>query len=397
MAPEIVKSRIMVCTYKTETPIALPMTEQEIQPLPVMAIDKERGQVYLVNAGNKTVYKIDASALKIKTTYPGNVLALSKNGQKLFVFMPNNKPGGSYIYMYDTVSGAMVRYNLYSQVPGPYPGIAMQVLPNLTRLYWSMVFDFSSFKRSNLQCYEVDAAANRMKLILPANPAFEQSVRAAAFNSDFTKVYTARWTELDIANVSDNQERKTIVLPGSGPVMFACKKTGNKLYLACENGSSIIVIDTANDHVTKTITLANKPVNIVISPDDKFLYAAVFDSSEIVVIDTATDTVTTSLTIGKSPYGMAFESGGDLLFVANYCSKTLSFIDAKSNQVLPFTLPTGADKGNPIDAGIYEDKDGTIKVFVAKEWYEKRVACSGDTKITGLDVSVFTIQKPKNI
>ena len=397
LTPEVVKSRVMVCTYKAEAPVALPAPAQEIQPLPAIAIDNDRGQVYLVNAADKTVYNINANTLQIGKTYPGNVQALSKNGQKLFVFMPDKKPGSSSIYMYDTVSGARSpRYVLYSQVPGPYPGIVLQVLPNLTRLYWSMVFDFRTFQRSNLQCYEVDAAANRMKLILPANPAFDQTVRAAAFNSDFTKVYTARWTELDITDIATNQERKTLILSGSGPFMFACKKTGNKLYLACENGAHINVIDTANDHITKGITLTNKPVNIVISPDDRFLYAAIYDSSEIAVIDTATDDIVTTLTVGKSPYGMAFESSGDLLFVANYCSKTISFIDAKSNKVAPFTLPAGADKGNPIDVGVCEDKDGTIKVFVAKEWYERRVACPGDTKNTGLDVSVFTIRKPKN-
>jgi DNA-binding beta-propeller fold protein YncE len=114
------------------------------------------------------------------------------------------------------------------------------------------------------------------------------------------------------------------------------------------------------------------------------------------VIDTKTNEIVSTITTGKSPYGMAFDSMGELMFIANYCSKTMSVFDLKNNRILSTQLSVGGDKGNPMDVGVYEDKDGNIRVFVAKEAYPQRVPCNDGTKNTGLNVSIFTIYKPKN-
>ncbi len=387
--PETVQLSVKVLAYKTEPPVPLPLAADRIQPMQSVFINQQHGRVYVINAGNNTVYDIDAKKPAIGKTYPGNVITLSRGGEKLVVFNPQERVG---VRLYDVASGARsLLYDVGFQVVGNYPGTAMLINPDITRFYWCVVLKMGTLF-SNVQLFTIDARGNTMTYARGCTMVIDIHIKAIAFNYDNTKIYVAHDVLLQIQSLTDNNWSKEIYYGKLMPTLFVCKKAAPKLYLACDGGNCIKVIDTQKDEIIKTITLSNKPVNMVISPDDKRLYVSVYDTSLLVVIDTETDDILFNYTVGKSPAGMAFNSAGDLLFVANYCSKTLSVIDAVHNVVLPQVLPTGDDKGNPLDLGVYDDGNGNYRVFVAKESFPGRVNCGGGLKNTGLDVAVFLVE-----
>jgi len=393
LSPEVVNDVADVFTVRAEKPVPLTMRDEKIQPQPAILVNRQYGRVYVVNSSANQVCDIDAKTLLPAKTYPGNVIVLSQNNEKLFVFNPVPTRDVFGMTVYEVKTGEHSRNtNLYSEIAGPYPGKWMLPSPVSNKMYCSVDFHIGQYDYINVQIFDVDG--HYMKHSGTATGAGDK-IRTMAFNNRADKLYVAHDSYIEVKTLADLSGYKRINLPATSPRLFACNKTDSRLYLTCEDGKLIAVVDTNADTVTHGIVLKDKPVSLALSPDDKFLYAGIYNSNEIAVIDTHSNTVVSTITTGQAPYGIATDKEGDLLFNANYCAKTLSVFDLKKNRLLSSQLATGNDKGNPFDVGVYEN-DGTIKVFVAKEAYPQRITCSGDVKNTALDVSIFSFQKPKN-
>jgi YVTN family beta-propeller protein len=385
-----------VFAIRREKPIPRTMLPDKIQPMPAVLINQKYGKAYIVNKSDNLVCEIDAAKLTASYFYPGDVIIQSGNEDKLFIFNPAKEFRFLGVVMYDTETRrASKNYYVPGQAAGPYPGTSMLVTPDLKKFYFSVLFRAGITNFINVQQYKVNAQDNSMTWEIGVGMN-DGEIYALSFNHTADKIYIARNSAVEVKSLSDGLYHKRLEYPASKPFMFVCPRATARLYLPCGSRNGIMVIDTATDSIVAFIILKNNPVNLVLSPDERYLYAAVAGSDEIAVIDTQSNEVISAIATGKAPMGMAFDKDGELMFITNYCSKTLSVFALKSNKMLSSTLETGADKGNPLDVGVYQHKDGSLKVFIAKEDYSGRFACDGSTKNTGLDVSVFTFWKPAN-
>jgi YVTN family beta-propeller protein len=67
----------------------------------------------------------------------------------------------------------------------------------------------------------------------------------------------------------------------------------------------LLVIDTATNAVTGSITVGQNPQGVAISADGGTVWVVNVNDGSLSVIDTATSTVTTAIPIGSSPFGVA--------------------------------------------------------------------------------------------
>jgi len=378
--PAPTQKTLRVYAYRPGKPIPIPSSGNQMQTFPAILVNNPKGKIYAVNNSNNTVYEIEVSTGTIIKTYPGNVIALSQNGEKLFVNNPDQNNFG--VTMYDTASGnASPRYNL------DMPVYQMIVSPDLTRLYCA-----ATHNESNVRRVDVNAGGNTLSV--QQKIGVGKSPRAMAFNNDSSKLFVANYDSDNVTVIqpSDGAVLTTFGLGTREPTTFAVKRPANKLYLACEGENYVVVIDMNGNNVLGKIAVRNRPSNVLLSQNGKYLYAANFGSDTVSVIDTETDTVVSTLTVGNAPLPMALNGDGNVFFVGNYCSKTLSVIDINNNVVLPQQLATGDTNGNPFDMAVYTEGNDYTRVYVAKESFQPRADCAGNNN--SLEISVFSIQKP---
>jgi|SRR5699024_5775118 len=105
---------------------------------------------------------------------------------------------------------------------------------------------------------------------------------------------------------------------------------GNTAYVSGEIGGGISVIDTADHSVVDTIELGldARPIQMVLSPDEKQLYVVGGGTSSVYVIDTDSREVVEVIheRMGRRPWGIAMTPDGKKLYTANGLSDSISII-----------------------------------------------------------------------
>ena len=137
-----------------------------------------------------------------------------------------------------------------------------------------------------------------------------------------------------------------------GPDAFALSADARTLYCANVYDNSVSVIDTRTNTVRATVTDKTilGPFTIALSRDGRSLYITNYgnplfpgrtDNTTVSVMDTATDTITKAIAVGKKPSGIALTPDGRFAYVTNYESPgSVSVIDLASASVVQ-TLPVG--------------------------------------------------------
>ena len=118
----------------------------------------------------------------------------------------------------------------------------------------------------------------------------------------------------------------TIPLDQVGSAAIISTLNGSKMYVANTLSDTVSVIDTSNNSVTGTISLAmfstepsmgGMPNNLALSGDGKYLYVSMGSDNAIAVIDTASDQVVGRIPTAVYPSGVAFNTVNNHIFVAN--------------------------------------------------------------------------------
>lgn len=76
-----------------------------------------------------------------------------------------------------------------------------------------------------------------------------------------------------------------------------------------------------------------QPLQIVLTPDDRFAYVSCFNSNEVRVIDTALKTVISAVPVGHRPFLLEVTPNGQFVYVANQGSNDVTVIRVADNQV----------------------------------------------------------------
>lgn len=111
------------------------------------------------------------------------------------------------------------------------------------------------------------------------------------------------------------------------PVNLAVSPDGRRLYVACEQSNTLIVVDTQRGEVVNEIPVGRRPHAIAVSRDGGTLLVTNRMSDSVSVVDAGTMRVVTTISVGHDPHGMAFDATGHYALVANTGDDSLSVID----------------------------------------------------------------------
>jgi YVTN family beta-propeller protein len=124
---------------------------------------------------------------------------------------------------------------------------------------------------------------------------------------------------------------------GHRPRNIAFLADGSRAYVNAENDGTVVLVDAKKYKMIKAIQLGKpgiiKPMNVVLSPDEKKLYVSTGRGHQVFTVDTATNTVLSSVEVGARPWGIALSLDAKTLYSANGPSNDVSVVDLATNTV----------------------------------------------------------------
>ncbi|MFZ0961062.1 MAG: hypothetical protein WAO35_09165 [Terriglobia bacterium] len=122
------------------------------------------------------------------------------------------------------------------------------------------------------------------------------------------------------------------------PVEIKLSTDGRRLFIVCEEGDSLLAVDTQTRQVVAKAKVGHKPKGLALSPDGKTLYVANEWSDTVTEVDAATFAVKRTLKTGWGPVGLTTDRSGKTLYVANSIADSVSLIDlASGGEIKRFT------------------------------------------------------------
>ncbi len=109
--------------------------------------------------------------------------------------------------------------------------------------------------------------------------------------------------------------------PGQGGVLLPYQTVmtadNQKVYVTCQRGNVVVVVDRRTDEVVKTIPVGLNPLIPAITPDSRYVLVPNRNSDDLSVIDTQTDSVSMTIAnIGPQPHGSAVTPDGRLAYIS---------------------------------------------------------------------------------
>jgi YVTN family beta-propeller protein len=114
------------------------------------------------------------------------------------------------------------------------------------------------------------------------------------------------------------------------PLNMAIRPGGAELWVTCETGDTVAVIDLAVRKKVAEIETGGAPTGIAFTPDGKRAFVTNRLDDTLAVIDAAARKVVKTLPTGDEPHGVATDRLGRLLYVLNTSSDDISVFDAAS-------------------------------------------------------------------
>jgi YVTN family beta-propeller protein len=136
---------------------------------------------------------------------------------------------------------------------------------------------------------------------------------------------------------------------GQTPTHLALKPDGGQIFCSNYGSDSISAIDTQTNEVSRTDTIANRPVYSVVSGDNSTLWVSNFGADSINLWSIDDGKMVGSVRTGHAPDTLAFSEDQHLLLAADAQSGDVSVIrtmDKSGNATLFTILPAG---GSPND------------------------------------------------
>jgi YVTN family beta-propeller protein len=167
---------------------------------------------------------------------------------------------------------------------------------------------------------------------------------------DGSKAYVTNW---DITNPNGRavQVIDTATLTklqqinvGLAPHGINFSHDGKRIYVTNYFSDSISILNAADHTEIARVLLAPdvnpvrsskyQPLQVALTPDDRFAYVTCFASHEVRVIDTAAQNVIAAVPVGKAPFLLEVTPDGQFVYVANQQSDNMSVIRVANNQVI---------------------------------------------------------------
>lgn len=114
------------------------------------------------------------------------------------------------------------------------------------------------------------------------------------------------------------------------PGEMAWSADGRFIYVVCEKGNELLVVNAKTATVTKRIAVGTVPRGIALSPDASSIYVTNSWDDTVSVVDARSLQVTRTIKTGFEPIDVAVDKTGATLYTANRLSDDISVIDVKS-------------------------------------------------------------------
>jgi YVTN family beta-propeller protein len=207
-------------------------------------------------------------------------------------------------------------------------------------------------------------AAASFLTLLPIGPSGASPVHAASG----PKAYVGLFKEDAVAvlDTGTNTVLSKIAVPS--PHGIAPTLDGKKVYVSSDGGSTVSVIDTASDSVSKTLEVGKQPHGITLTPDGKLAMIGVWSDNQIAFLDTSTDQIVRKSPV-TNPHNIAVTPDGAFAYVGSQAQDSPSLVKlnvATGEQVASLPLD-GAPRGlsvSPNGSAVYLTRAGQDDVLV---------------------------------
>lgn len=136
------------------------------------------------------------------------------------------------------------------------------------------------------------------------------------------------------------------------PINLAISPGDKFLYVVVQDAGELLAVDVEKNEVIRHIKVGNHPHSIALSADGKTAFVSNQWSDYVSVVDLGLMAETDSLVTGNGPSGLSLTSDGKYLYVVNGFGADVSVIDLSSKEEVR-RLPVGNDP-----AGIAQSPDG---------------------------------------
>lgn len=113
------------------------------------------------------------------------------------------------------------------------------------------------------------------------------------------------------------------------PVNLVVSPDGTRLYVACEQSDSVVVVDAERGAVVGEIAVGRAPHGVAVDATGRRLYVSNRLSGTVTAIDTRSGEVIGETAVGSEPHGLWVDPSGEHLFVANTGNNSLSIVDTR--------------------------------------------------------------------
>jgi YVTN family beta-propeller protein len=133
------------------------------------------------------------------------------------------------------------------------------------------------------------------------------------------------------------------VLVGARPRSAVFSGDGKLVYASSEIAGEVSKISMETFKPLATVRFDDdkaKPMEVMLSRDEKTLYVAGGRANEVVVVDTGSMQVTKKIPVGRRVWGLAINRDGSRVFSTDGASNAVSVIDTTKNEVIK-QIPVG--------------------------------------------------------
>jgi YVTN family beta-propeller protein len=116
------------------------------------------------------------------------------------------------------------------------------------------------------------------------------------------------------------------------PLRLAMHPHRPELYVTCEAGHTVIVMDTTRWEKVAEIAVGGHPTGVTFHPSGQRAYVTNRLDDTVSVIDTGQRKVLSTVPVGDEPHGIRTDAAGKRLFVVNTSTDDISVLDAESFQ-----------------------------------------------------------------
>lgn len=160
-------------------------------------------------------------------------------------------------------------------------------------------------------------------------PHFPIGVKDKLFVTNFGNGHTCAFSRPD-------REKLMCLIVGDGPLGAGATKDGKLVVVACHLSNHVAVIDTDKMKVVAHVATDPGPVQVTVTPDQRFAYVTNDGVGSVQKIDLASNKVVKTIAISKDAgtHGISFAADGKLLLITNTGVSTVSVIDTEKDEVI---------------------------------------------------------------